>query len=258
VRARPPSPTCVAALSAALLAASPALRPAAAQDVVALTSAVGFVVTDSAGAPVPYAQVLELPGAGARERLRGVANARGELVAGRWALGTYALVVRRIGYQPREFTLVLREPDSVRVRVHLDPAPQQLVAVRAAAGRHRLADFERRRASAPGVFYDRVEIDRRRPVYMTDLLRSAPGLNFSRDMYGNTRLLGRDVDMRGGCPLEFFLDAVPIGDNVAADRTIDMINVAAIELYKGPTDIPAAYRGYRAKCGIVLVWTRIE
>lgn len=110
-----------------------------------------------------------------------------------------------------------------------------------------------------GVFYDRREIDRRRPVLVTDLLRTTPGLAYARDSRsGDTRLLGRDVDMRGGCPLEFFLDDVPIGDNVAADRTIDMVNVAAIEVYRGPADVPAAYRGHRSKCGLVLVWTRIE
>jgi len=257
MRVRPPSPPALAAAALlAAFAASPAAAPsarAAAQNT-ELTSAVAFVVTDSAGTPVPYAQLVELP----RERLRGVADARGELSAGRWPLGRYALVVRRIGFQPREFTLELREPDSVRVRVHLDPAPQPMRAVVAAAGRHRLAEFEKRRAGGAGVFYDREEIEKRRPVRITDVLRTAPGLVYAQDATGQLRLLGRDVSLRGGCPIEFVLDGIPIGDNVSADRFVDMVNVAAIEGYSGPTDGPAAYRGQRARCGLVLVWTRIE
>ncbi len=242
-------------LAAATLLAAPlaaAARATGAQDVV-LTSAVAFVVTDSTGVPIPYAQILEMP----RERLRGVADARGEFSAGRWALGTYQLTVRRIGYQPREFALELREPDSVRVRVHLAPVARRLAALATAVSRDRLGDFERRR-TGPGVFYDRAEIDRRRPQQLTDMLRTTPGLTYSRDASGQMRVLGRDVSIKGGCPMEFFLDNVPIGDNVAADRTIDIVNVAAIEVYRGPTDVPAAYRGHRSRCGLVLVWTRIE
>ncbi|MFL5580275.1 MAG: TonB-dependent receptor plug domain-containing protein [Gemmatimonadaceae bacterium] len=251
MRARLPAPARGLAAAAVLLA-SAARHPAAAQDVV-LTSAVAFVVTDSAGAPVPYAQVLDA----LTDRLRGVANARGELSAGRWALGVYQLVVRRVGYRAREFALDLREPDSVRVRVQLEPLPQQLATVATAATRSRLADFERRR-SGPGVFYDRAEIERRRPALLTDLLRTTPGLTYSRDASGQMRLLGRDVSLKGGCPMEFVLDNVPIGDNSSADRMIDLVNVAAVEVYRGPTDVPAAYRGHHSRCGLVLVWTRIE
>ena len=254
MRARPWSLPRGAALAALLVATSPAARPAAAQEP-ALTSAVAFVVTDSAGVPIPYAQVLEQR----TDRLRGVADARGELSAGRWPLGSYALRVRRVGYHPREFTLELREPDSVRVRVHLDAAPQRLRAETAAAARGRLADFQHRRGGSLGIFYDRQEIDRRRPTQVTEMLRTTPGLTYARDSRsGEMRLLGRDVSLAGGCPLEFFLDNVPIGDNLAADRTIDMVNVAAIEVYRGPADVPAAYRGHRSRCGLVLVWTRIE
>ena len=71
-------------------------------------------------------------------------------------------------------------------------------------------------------------------------------------------LLGRDVGLRGGCPMQFFLDNIPIGDNTSADRMIDLVNVAGVEVYRGPSDVPAAWRGYRSRCGIVLVWTRIE
>lgn len=249
---RAPPRRLLRAAAAALLGIATG-RGASAQEMV-LTSAVAFLVTDTAGAPIAHAQVLELP----RDRLRGIADARGEFSAGRWPLGRYTLLVRRVGYHPREFTLDLREPDSVRVRVQLDPIPRRLPVVAASAARHRLAEFERRRGGSAGVFYDRTDIDRRRPIMVTDLLRTTPGLTYARDTYGTTRLLGRDVGVRGGCPLEFYLDDVPIGDNVAADRTIDMVNVAAVEVYRGPSDVPAPYRGRRAQCGLVLVWTRIE
>ena len=253
MRARSRSVPGTAALAAVLLAMSASGRTARSQEI-ALTSAVVFVVTDTAGVAIPHAQVIEQP----RDRLRGVADAAGQLAAGRWPLGRYALMVRRVGYHPREFVLELREPDSVRVRVHLEPSPQQLPAVAAAAGRHRLADFERRREGNTGVFYTRTEIEQRRPVALTDLLRTTPGLTYARDNLGQLRLTGRNVGMRGGCPLEFVLDGIPIGDNVAADRTVDMVNVAGVEVYRGPSDVPAAYRGRLSLCGLVLVWTRIE
>ena len=57
---------------------------------------------------------------------------------------------------------------------------------------------------------------------------------YSRDALGQTRLVGRNVGMRGGCPLEFYLDDIPIGDSATLGPKNARITVTMFLDYQCP------------------------
>lgn len=114
--------------------------------------------------------------------------------------------------------------------------------------------FFRRRARGEGWFLTRYDplFQRRR---LSDVLRGAPGVNVDEGGGG-----ARVSNARSGrtCPYAVFVDGT-----YTSIRNIDELtaeDVDAIEVYRGPAEVPLAYRApsYDRTCGALLVWTRIE
>ncbi len=123
------------------------------------------------------------------------------------------------------------------------------VVVRREAPVGKLRGFYQRREIGLGTFITRDEIRARAPFQTSDLLRSLPGVFVSRADFDRPRLR-----LSGGrCEVDYFLDGVPAYGLSIDDITPDDID--GIELYRGPAEVPIAYR-QATTCAAVLIWTR--
>jgi hypothetical protein len=192
--------------------------------------AVGSVVTDGDGA-----FTLRLPGE-----------------------GVFRLRADRIGYGAALTpAMQLDADDDVALEFRLLPRAVELNPITVISFSDRPpgpdAGFaERARRSLGGHFITREEIEQRHPIRIADLLATVPGVHLVPDPRG----FGERVLLRGDCVPTVFLDGVPI---LMADMTIDDLvspmDVEAIEVYRGPAEMPAEFAG-RGDCGAIAVWTR--
>ena len=171
--------------------------------------------------------------------------------------GRATVAVRRIGFRPvsQEITLPVTGP----VEVTIEEVPRQLAEVVVRAARRgpytgRMGDFQRRRDLGFGHFLTAEEIDRRRPMYTSDVLRMIPGLWVQS-------AAGRSViRIRGAtCAPFVWLDGAPAS---AGYLDVDMFppnSLAGIEVYSGVATVPVELRGTSGEgsCGVIALWSRV-
>lgn len=142
----------------------------------------------------------------------------------------------------------------------------------------RMLGYERRRAGRRGRFITREEIQRRRPVLLSQMFRSVPWTRVAPD--GRVLLAGRNavsslrrrrvstlgrtfsVGRVGGagrlqCSPTIFVDGVRRDTRLTQIDDIDPRRIAGIEIYRAPF-IPFRFRDHRRPgmgCGSIVVWT---
>jgi len=58
------------------------------------------------------------------------------------------------------------------------------------------------------------------------------------------------------CPILYYIDGVPArGYNIDDMPARD---VEALEIYRGPSQVPVEFDRRNAMCGLIVIWTRIE
>ena len=169
--------------------------------------------------------------------------------------GSGELRVRRLGYVPRSIVLLFDTLTGSRtVTIAVESAPLELAPVKVEApGSVYMREFnERRKQRGTGHFIDRAQIEKRRPAYTSDLLRSLPGMT--------VRLSSRagGVVRTRGCRPAIFIDGIQaVGaelDDVTRPGDID-----GIEIYTSRSAIPPQFSGRHGNlCGAIIVWTRIQ
>lgn len=156
------------------------------------------------------------------------------------------------------------------------PLPALSVTVEGAAeDLGKLAGFRERRARGFGHFLDRKEIEKTPGHRLSDVLRSVPGIRVARcpgkappvgcwtvePAHGPTKRLGAG----GLCKFTFYVDGARATmvryfgsagfgglDEIVGDKD----DLAAVEVYTGPAQIPPQFSGVGAGCGVVAIWTR--
>jgi hypothetical protein len=211
------------------------------------------VVTDTTGRPIAHVEVGLLAGREIARSLRTGEDGRFELT--NLPDRKTSIVVRRLGYQPRVYTVQIREGATrAFLPVVLDPMPAELekiiVMARVAESGGRLRDFyERKRRNAWGTFIEREEIERRNPLWMSDMLRMVPGVRVMPIRWG-----GNAVRLRDGCWPTVWVDGMPIR-GAELDEVISPSEVAGVEVYRSRAGTPVQFTG---SCGAIVVWTRVQ
>lgn len=212
------------------------------------------IVTDTARSPIPGVEVGLLEGREIVRSLRTRDDGRFELT--HLPHGKTSIVVRRLGYQPRVYTIQIREGATrAFVPIVLDAMPAELekviVMARVAASGGRLKDFyERKSRSAWGSFIDQEQIERRRPAWMSDMLRMIPGVRVI-----STRT-GRHLVRLRGCAPTLWLDGMALR-GTEVDDVVFPSDVAGVEVYRSQAGMPAQFMDMNG-CGAIVVWTRIQ
>jgi hypothetical protein len=212
------------------------------------------VVVDASRAPIANVEVGILWN---REIVRAVrTDSAGRFEFSDLPRAKTSLVARRLGYQPRVYTVQVREGATrAFLPVVLDPMPTELekviVMARLAASRGRLKEFyERKSRGGMGTFIEREEIERRHPHWMSDMLRTVPGVRVIPRRGG-----GNSVRIRG-CVPTVWLDGLAVR-GAQLDEIVRPNDVAAVEVYRSSAGLPPQFASMNS-CGAIVVWTRIE
>jgi hypothetical protein len=212
------------------------------------------VVTDTSRNPIPRVEVGLVERREIVRTVRTSDDGRFELVD--IPPGKTTIVVRRIGFQPRTYTVQIREgARRAFLPVVLDPMPAELekviVMARVAESGGRLKEFyERRTRNAWGSFIEREQIERRNPIWMSDMLRMMPGVRVFPARHGH-----QAVRLRG-CAPTVWLDGMPIR-GAELDELVTPSDVAGIEVYRSSAGMPPQFMDISG-CGAIVVWTRIR
>jgi len=223
---------------------------------------------------VRNAQGVAIPGAevwieGTDRRV--VSNDSGEYRLDDAASGRVKLMVRRVGFRPDSKRLSLAPGDRKAVSFTLDGLMDELdaVVVTAREGSNgRMREFWARRMVGIGVFITRSEIERRHPPQTADLFQGVMGIRvIARGGGGeSTRLVsGRqsisaspraNSAASNACLLQYYVDGLFMAPGSFTVDDIAPAHIEAIEVFRGPSEVPARFRGRETGCGLVVIWTR--
>jgi hypothetical protein len=250
--------------AAALLAA----RPAPAQVLIR-----GRLLDDASGTPIHSARVALTANRG-RWRTEMLTDSTGAFSFEDVSPGPYRLRASRVGYRDGGGQLRLSADSIVELELRLAVASVALEPVTVVTRSRRnvspvLEGFYGRLERGQGRFVTREEIEARRPVRVTDMLRNLPNMNAHAPRGG----VGSSAMTRGSsgdrCTVVFFVDGMmvsqpsmgsPFRGGPRQDQAIDDYvqpgEVEGIEIYRGESDTPAEFVTRWVQCGTVVIWTR--
>ena len=212
-------------------------------------------VTGATGRPIPDATVT-VWGTGAAT----VTSENGEFTLGDLPAGTHTLEARSLGFVPSRQPVDIVSGAAGAAEVELANLGIMLDTIRVTSQRvftRGLTDFDRRKRMGFGRFFDEREIERRNPIFLTDLLRAISGVYVVPGQSG-----GDDVLMRGGfggaamCRPDLIVDGVrQINDaTFPVDMQVWGNQLRAVEVYSRPTSVPVEFQSMTG-CGAIVVWT---
>ncbi len=123
--------------------------------------------------------------------------------------------------------------------------------------------YERRtigEAVGGGLFVTREDIRKESAIRVTHFLGRLPSVRTACSGAGNNNcqvLMTRGRD----CSASVYLDGVLVigrgrgGDSI--DNFVSPAEIAAIEVYRGPSELPAEFGGSDGQCGAVVIWTGV-
>ena len=262
----------LALLAAALLLAA----PAAAQTLR------GRVLDASTGQPVAGATVTATTAEG-RRAARAATGPDGAFSLQLRRAGPHRLSAERLGYRAATSgALDVQTRETVEVELRLSTAdvvldPLRVTARAEPARDRRLATtgFYDRERDGIGAFVRREDIEKVPTERMTDVLRRVPGVNLVTTRDGETFVVMRaGMASTGNCYPRVVLDGLPLQQGIGSGRVMgrgaastgnpgldlnDVIkpgNLEAIEIYRGPAEVPTQFGGTNSACGVIVLWTR--
>ena len=219
------------------------------------------LVRDTSGRALADAQVLlESTTIGARTDSNGTFRLSAEPAR-------YVLLVRHLGHAPVRRTVALSAGDTIRTVVSLVPETPELDPVEVTGDRDFApgrAGFAYRRRLGFGTFIDSTELRRNESRQLSSLLRKVRGLRIVR---GPARVMGGmpkewAAHPVGGCYVSVMLDNVFIYRGLRGEeppdlrKEIPVMDLEAIEFYRGGGPIPTEFSVRHADCGLLVLWTR--
>jgi hypothetical protein len=178
-------------------------------------------------------------------------------------IGRVELSVRRLGFEPSIFEITVPPGggDSLALVLDVKAITLDALVVGSTELKHMIAleEFYRRRARGGGWFVTRADIEARRSGNVSDVLRGIAGIRVVRLArgYGSTVRFVSSGSSRRDCPPVFWVDGQRV-ENFELDD-IPPRDIEGIELYQGPSTIPAqfAHNTGVKYCGAVIIWTRV-
>lgn len=218
----------------------------------------GRVISHDAATPVAGADVIV---AGARSVRT---NARGEFAIADAPAGTRMIEVRAVGYLP------FRGPVNVidgtpPLNLELAPIKNALATVRVTSQRTStgdMQDFEFRRKTGIGRFITAEQLERSRPVTVSEIFRFIPGMSLAAVAdSGITRVMFRRGAFPEPCTPDFFIDGRPHGSLTSdeLDTVAKPAELKAVEIYVSPNTPHHFSNGtLGSQCGAILIWTKFR
>ena len=208
---------------------------------------------------------------------------RGEFLFDKLIPGQHVLDFSMIGYAPRADTIRVEAGRVTNIRVSLSVDPVGLEPIEVSVERREVklqeVNFYHRRQTGFGKYIDRQQIENRGPMRVTDLFTGMPGVELfthptsTLDKFVVLRTgrlpwptRSRDELDRGEIEYSKCFPAVYIddllshtggGEPARLDGLLDPNAIAGIEVYSSTSGLPPKYQGTGARCGVILIWTRV-
>jgi len=211
-------------------------------------NAVDGIVVDKGKAPVPSAE-LELKQQGEQSRVLRSGN------DGRFSFpdvqaGSVALTVRRMGYTARTINMDVPPAGfAAPIEVELEEIPSDITSVIVESSKQHLQQFYERKASNNfAKFFERKDIQRRNPLYLSEMVTTVSGASISSTGAGNRILLR-------GCQPMVWVDGMR-APGAELDDVARPGDVAGMEVYPSNAGLPPEYQDRNNRmCGAIMVWT---
>jgi len=219
---------------------------------------IGQVTDRESGEPL-VAATVSFPGTD----LVRLTDAEGRFNFERVPPGIRTLRVEQLGYGTREDSLFIPAGETVDLRVRLGVQPIELEGITVMAeARDRFLEiggFYKRRDWGLGNQWTQEQMEERNTLFLSDLVRTIPGLQLEPQPFGwkifSRRRVGlpRDpsANMPARCELAIYVDGMRMQDFDL--DSLDPMNVQAFEVYHGISETPIEYSHH---CGVILVWLR--
>jgi hypothetical protein len=206
------------------------------------------------GVPFRGAQVL------IDDTVRAVSDDSGKFVAASISKGAHRMMVRYVGFGPiqHSFRLDAGERIEREFTLHVNADTLAAVTIVGAKGERipmRLQGYEDRKLWGSGRYIDRAQFEKHPSELMNTALRRMPGMLVKRGVGSMVYAVNTRA---GNCPVNLYLDGMPIHDPLRFDlNTLPPATIAGVEYYASGATIPAQYHkmGYE-KCGVMLIWTK--
>jgi hypothetical protein len=207
------------------------------------------IVVDEGQAPVPSAEiVLKRDG---RELQVAHSGNDGRFSFTDVQTGPAALMVRRMGYTARTIDLDVPVGGvSDPVEVKLAQIPSDIASVIVESSKSHLEEFYNRKANNNfAKFFERKDIQKQNPLYLSEMIRTVGGANVSSAGAGNRILLR-------GCQPMVWVDGMR-APGAELDEVARPDDVAGMEVYPSNAGLPAEYQDRNNRmCGAIIVWTK--
>ena len=220
----------------------------------------GRVLDKTSNEPIPEAVVEVLNPVG-RSLHRSRTDRDGFFVFELREPGEYRVRTSRVGYQTVTSSGVQVEArQTVQVEVHIATGEVELEPLRVTARTQppRSEFLERegfydRERSGFGLFLTPYELAQRNATQTSELFRGVPGVTLTP--VGSARYRINMTRSGGNCPPKVLLDGSPVADS-DVDNFVEPQDVSGIEIYRGPSEVPGRWMGYRSACGLIVIWTK--
>ena len=233
---------------------------------------------DSAGHPIPHA-VLSVVG----ESLRVVTDAQG-----RFRLlvppGPKLLAARALGYRPLMWSVTLVSGQETQAQIHMDGLSVVLPGMTVVGERYvpaRLAGFYERQRNGLGKYLDSADLSRHFTNSTPDLLQGVSGILMRRtdpftvaitfprcqsverslsitmpsNIQGPDRQTGSSAASPQKSTVGVYIDGFRVGGSPSeALANINPADIEAIEIYRGPSELPAEFMS--DDCAAIVIWTK--
>ena len=200
----------------------------------------------------------------------GETNRQGRFILSGVPVGVYELSVRRLGYAPLVHPVVVSRGVTTEIEIGLVPDPLEMEPIVATAMRSRRLEvkgfYERKHWGelvSGGTFFTAADIERRSPVLISHMIADLSGIRLDcgirRDSCRIVNTRASSGFMPGGCRMRIYLDGVPLGGGGrgnTVDNFVRPVEIAGLEVYRGPASLPAEFSGSDTGCGVVAIWTK--
>jgi len=174
--------------------------------------------------------------------------------------GDYGIEVEHLAYGVNRDSVTVRSGMAVRLDLRLAPRAVPLEPLTVTVEEERpiwleRTGFYRRRSRESGIFFTREELLEEGHSRLSEVFRGLSGVRIRNGKVVMRRAPRSALSGGRACPLQYFID----GQAVALPGGVDTYlpqDVAAVELYRGPSEVPMAFNRRRAACGALVLWLR--
>ncbi|MDP2496373.1 MAG: carboxypeptidase regulatory-like domain-containing protein [Candidatus Palauibacterales bacterium] len=174
--------------------------------------------------------------------------------------GDYVIEVEHLAYGLRRDSVSVRSGTAVELALGVAPRALAMEPLVVTVDETRpiwleRTGFYRRRSRNVGIFFTREEILDEGHSRLSEVFRGLSGVRL-RNGRVVMRRAPRSITSGGrACPVQHFIDGQAVTLAAGVDTYLPE-DIAAIELYRGPSETPMEFDRRRAACGALVLWLR--